>query len=120
MDHCRARPARFAVLVGIVLWLALSLPAITAAASTPEPASPWHHVDAAGAPVVDLWFGCSIAEARRLKLLSGLLMIGVSGLLLFAPDRLSEIGLTIGLFATAISLWLVILFVERSHRPVPR
>jgi hypothetical protein len=59
MDICRARWPRLTVLVGIALWLALSLSAVTAAASSPEPASPWHHVDASGAPVVDLWFGWS-------------------------------------------------------------
>ncbi len=60
--------------------------------------------------------GLSIVEARRLKLLSGLLMIGVGGLLLFAPERLSDLGTTVGLFATAIGLWIVILLVERGQR----
>ncbi len=60
--------------------------------------------------------GLSIAEARRLKLLSGLLMIGVGGLLLFAPERLSDLGTTAALFATAIGLWVAILLVERGQR----
>ena len=60
--------------------------------------------------------GLSIVEARRLKLLSGLLMIGVGGLLLFAPERLSDLGTTVGLFATAIGLWVVIVLVERGQR----
>jgi hypothetical protein len=60
--------------------------------------------------------GLSIVEARRLKLLSGLLMIGVGGLLVFAPERLSDLGTTVGLFATAIGLWIVILLIERGER----
>jgi hypothetical protein len=60
--------------------------------------------------------GLSIDEARRLKLLSGLLMIGVGGLLLLAPERLSDFGTTVALFATAIGLWVATLLVERGQR----
>jgi len=60
--------------------------------------------------------GLSIDEARRLKLLSGLLMIGVGGLLLVAPDRLSDLGTTVALFAGSLGLWAVILLVERRQR----
>jgi hypothetical protein len=59
MDDYRARPRRITTLLGIALLLALSVAASPAAAATPEPASPWHHVDATGAPAVDLWFGWS-------------------------------------------------------------
>lgn len=60
--------------------------------------------------------GVSVDEARRLKLLSGLLMLGVGGLLLLAPDRLSDIGTTLGLFLAAGGLWLVALIAERLAR----
>lgn len=62
--------------------------------------------------------GVSVREARDLKLLSGLLMLGFGGLLLFAPDQMSDLGVTIGLFAGAIGAWLVVMLVERfvAHR----
>jgi hypothetical protein len=59
MDICRARSPGRVLLVGIALWLALCIPGTAAASSTPEPASPWHHLDPTGAPVVDIWFGWS-------------------------------------------------------------
>ncbi len=43
-------------------------------------------------------------------------MIGVGGLLLFAPERLSDLGTTVGLFVCAIGVWIAILFVERGQR----
>jgi hypothetical protein len=58
--------------------------------------------------------GLSINEARRLKLLSGLLMLGIGGLLLFAPERLSDLSWTIGLFVTAIAVWLVLVTIDRG------
>lgn len=60
--------------------------------------------------------GISIDEARRLKLLSGLLMIGIGALLLFAPERLSDLGWTLGLFAATFAIWLAVLLVERVLR----
>lgn len=59
--------------------------------------------------------GVSVVEARRLKLLSGLLMLGVGGLLLLAPERLSDLGWTLGLFLTATVVWLVIVAIDRQR-----
>ena len=58
----------------------------------------------------------SIDEARRLKLLSGLLMLGVAGLLLLAPDRLSDVSWTLGLFLGAGMVWLVLLGLDRTRK----
>jgi hypothetical protein len=59
--------------------------------------------------------GISIDEARRLKLLSGLLMVGIGGLLLVAPERLSDLTWTIGLFTTAILVWVVLVSLDRRR-----
>lgn len=59
----------------------------------------------------------SVTEARRLKLLSGLLMLGVGGLLLLAPERLSDLAWTGGLFAGAIALWATAVTVDRARTP---
>jgi hypothetical protein len=67
--------------------------------------------------------GVTIDEARNLKLLSGLLMLGFGLMLLLAPDLLTDLGATIGLLAGAIGAWLTILLLERlvhrggHHRP---
>jgi hypothetical protein len=63
--------------------------------------------------------GVTIDEARRLKLLSGLLMLGLGLLLLVAPDRLTDLGVTLGLFGGAIGVWIVAVLVERARRPAP-
>lgn len=60
--------------------------------------------------------GVSVDEARRLKLLSGLLMLGLGGLLLFAPDRLTDLAWTLALFGGAIGLWVLALVAERARR----
>ena len=41
-------------------------------------------------------------EGRLLKLLSGLMMLGLGALLLFAPERISQVGIAFGLMAVAI------------------
>ena len=43
-------------------------------------------------------------EGRLLKLLSGLMMIGLGSVLLLAPERLAEIGVAVALPALAIAL----------------
>jgi hypothetical protein len=57
--------------------------------------------------------GVSVREARDLKLLSGLLMLGFGILLLLGPDRLMDLGTTVGLFLGAILAWIAIVAVER-------
>lgn len=41
-------------------------------------------------------------EGRLLKLMSGLMMLGLGALLLFAPERVSQIGIAFGLLAVAV------------------
>jgi cytochrome c biogenesis protein CcdA len=57
-------------------------------------------------------------EARRLKLLSGLLMLGLGLLLLLAPERLADMGATLSVFGLAVlvSAVLVGLDVARGQR----
>ncbi len=61
--------------------------------------------------------GISISEARGLKLLSGLLMLGFGVMLLVAPDLLTDLAASVGLLLGAITAWLIILFMERRLRP---
>jgi hypothetical protein len=64
--------------------------------------------------------GVTVREARDLKLLSGLLMLGFGVLMLLGPDLLTDLGATLGLFGGAIVVWLLILAAERlwaHHRP---
>jgi len=57
--------------------------------------------------------GVSEREMRRLKLLSGLLMLGLGLLLLLAPERLTDLGATIGVFLAGIAIWGSILLAAR-------
>lgn len=57
--------------------------------------------------------GLSVREARDLKLLSGLLMLGFGLLLLLAPDLLTDLGATVALFGGAILTWLLIVILGR-------
>ncbi len=46
-------------------------------------------------------------EGRLLKLMSGLMMLGLGSLLLFAPERISKVGVALGLMAVAVGItWL--------------
>jgi hypothetical protein len=46
-------------------------------------------------------------EGRLLKLLSGLMMLGLGALLLFAPERIGQAGIAFGLMAAAVVLtWI--------------
>ena len=58
-------------------------------------------------------------EARRLKLLSGLLMLGFGVLLLLMPDRLGDLATSLGLFGGAVAVWLAVVATERFRRPAP-
>jgi hypothetical protein len=57
-------------------------------------------------------------EARRLKLLSGLLMLGFGLLLMLMPDRLGDLATSLGLFAGAVATWAAIVATERFRRAV--
>ena len=56
----------------------------------------------------------SEAEGRVLKLLSGLMMLGLGGLLLVAPERLNSVSTALVLLLGAVTLTTVIATV---HRP---
>jgi hypothetical protein len=43
-------------------------------------------------------------EGRLLKLMSGLMMLGLGALLLFAPERVSQVGIAFGLMALAVAV----------------
>jgi hypothetical protein len=46
-------------------------------------------------------------EGRLLKLMSGLMMLGLGTLLLFAPERISQVGIAFGLMALAVAItWI--------------
>lgn len=51
-------------------------------------------------------------EARRLKLLSGLLMLGLGLLLLFAPERLTDMTATLAVFGLAVAVWAILVGVD--------
>lgn len=57
--------------------------------------------------------GLSVREARDLKLLSGLLMLGFGLLLLLAPDLLTDLGATVALFGGALLTWLLMVVLGR-------
>jgi thiol-disulfide isomerase/thioredoxin len=47
-------------------------------------------------------------EGRLLKLMSGMMMLGLGGVMLFAPQALNNAGIAIGLLAAAIAVtWLI-------------
>jgi hypothetical protein len=65
--------------------------------------------------------GVTVTEARNLKLLSGLLMLGFGMLLLVSPDLLTDLATAVGLLAGAVGAWLLILLAERLiGRPTAR
>lgn len=43
-------------------------------------------------------------EGRLLKLMSGLMMLGLGGLLLIAPERINQLGITFGLVAATLAI----------------
>ena len=55
-------------------------------------------------------------QARRLKLLSGCLMLGLGLLLVLAPERLSDMGTSLLVFGGALGVWAVLLLAERAAR----
>lgn len=56
------------------------------------------------------------AEGRALKLLSGLMMLGLGALLLLAPERLSHVGTAVSLLAGAVALTALVVTLERYAR----
>jgi len=55
-------------------------------------------------------------EGRLLKLLSGLMMLGLGALLLLAPERISQIGIAFGLMAMAVVVTFIIDRFSRSNQ----
>ena len=55
-------------------------------------------------------------EGRRLKLVSGLMMLGLGLLLLFAPTLLNNVLVAIGLLVLALGASAVIIGLERLHK----
>jgi len=54
-------------------------------------------------------------QGRALKLLSGLMMLGLGAILTIAPERLTQIEWSLGIVFGAVVLALLILFYERSN-----
>lgn len=54
------------------------------------------------------------AEGRLLKLISGMMMLGLGGVMLLAPEALNNAGVAIGLLFGAIGLTFVIHFASRK------
>jgi hypothetical protein len=61
--------------------------------------------------------GVSVVEARRLKLLSGLLMLALGVELIVSPDRLSDLGTSLVVFGFAIASWVVAVAIDRRRGP---
>ncbi len=55
-------------------------------------------------------------EGRTLKLLSGLMMLGLGGVLLLAPGLLEQVGVAIGILAGAVAITVVVTLIGRSRR----
>jgi hypothetical protein len=56
-------------------------------------------------------------EGRTLKLLSGLMMLGLGGVLLIAPELLEQVGVAIAILAGAVAITAVVTLVGRlTHR----
>ncbi len=56
-------------------------------------------------------------EGRALKLLSGLMMLGLGLLLIFAPDALQNVGIAVGLLLAALLATAGFTWLERRLRP---
>jgi cytochrome c biogenesis protein CcdA len=56
-------------------------------------------------------------EGRLLKLMSGLMMLGLGLLLLLAPDRLSQVGIAFGLMASALVVTIVAARLTKGSPP---
>ena len=58
-------------------------------------------------------------EGRTLKLLSGLMMLLLGGILVVAPDLLNQVWTAIGLLAAAVVITAVIVVIDRRSRRHP-
>lgn len=56
-------------------------------------------------------------EGRGLKLVSGLMMLMLGLLLVFAPDMLSQIGITVALLAATLAVAALLIWIDRRKRP---
>lgn len=54
-------------------------------------------------------------EGRALKLLSGLMMLGLGAALLLAPASLSRLGTSLGLLGSAVALTAIVFSIERRR-----
>lgn len=54
-------------------------------------------------------------EGRLLKLMSGLMMLGLGGLLLLAPERISQVGIAFGLMAGAVLITYIAAKLSRGE-----
>ncbi len=60
-------------------------------------------------------------EGRLLKLMSGLMMLGLGLLLLLAPERITQIGIAFGLMLTAVALtWVAARLTREPLATTPR
>lgn len=59
-------------------------------------------------------------EGRALKLLSGMMMLALGAVLLFAPRLLDQIGAAVGIIAATVVVTIIVILVDRMiHRSVP-
>jgi hypothetical protein len=54
-------------------------------------------------------------EGRLLKLLSGIMMLGLGALLLIAPELISHLGVAFGLMAVAVGLTVIAARLTRTR-----
>ena len=57
------------------------------------------------------------SQGRNLKLIGGVIMVALAGVLVLNPDLMNDLGSTLLIFAGAITLALVIIGVRRSNQP---
>ncbi|MEN8238340.1 MAG: hypothetical protein ABFR53_03955, partial [Actinomycetota bacterium] len=57
-----------------------------------------------------------LEEGRALKLLSGMMMLGLGTVLLFAPEMLEQVGIAVGILAGAVAATAIIILIERTIR----
>lgn len=56
-------------------------------------------------------------EGRLLKLMSGLMMLELGALLLFAPERISQVGIAFGLMMVSVAITLIAAQITKQRPP---